>query len=157
MRKIEFHFDERNLEKLREIQQQATFKSDFDPKAEIDRMGVSFHELDEFLQFMNSFCEMASRVVVCGLPRSGKSVVVSYLQHVKWKQGPPTIQERTLNRQATKPKISDLIWHMPNREDVLMADVILIAKKVAGQFWVQCDKCRWVSPDNLKKKEWRVR
>jgi len=85
-------------------------------------------------------------------------MVVNHLENVRWKNGMPVIQERTLNKQARKlPKISDLIWHMPSREDVLMADMILIAKKVDGAYWVGCDKCRWVPLANLKKKEWRIR
>ena len=133
--------------------------NDFDPKDEIERLGVSFYDLDPFLQFMNSFCDGASRVFVCGLPKAGKSTLIEFLRYVKWKDGQmPAIQEVNLNRLARSAKsLADAIWHAPRREDIMMADVVLLVNRAASEIRVSLQKCRWVPLDKLKQKEWRIR
>lgn len=122
-------------------------------------MGVSFHDLDAFLLFMNSFCDPASRVYVCGLPKAGKSTLIEFLRFVQWKDNQmPNIQEVTLNKGARTAKtLSDMVWHAPRREDILMADVILLVRRNEGKILVSVEKCRWVPSSNLKQKEWRIR
>lgn len=117
-------------------------------------MGVSFFQLDQFIMFVRTQLSSAEKIVVAGLPKSGRTTVLALLRNLEWKR-PVEFMECTLSRQARHRHVraSDLLYHMGNREDLLAADTVFMTKKEGDGFWVYLEKSRHTEAN----RKWRIR